>query len=246
MRTIICTMFYFVAAVMLTLTGSGVASATTLVDTTWGLGAPWQGSQNFTASGQLSQELNADVEFAVFAAGDFQGFLNENGIVYNDPAPNEFIYAYQITQITEATAGISLLSVGLQGNEALGQSGVTFIPMATDYGTYSPLPSQDPDLTGGGPGVSTSSTWNNLPGWAAGGVCRFARWRHRQSDRRGRRGTEEVLRRLAPDLQSRQPPPGGCGQDQAHQQSCRQRLYRRGRSREQALRPGAEWRPVRV
>jgi hypothetical protein len=168
MRTIICTMFCFVAAVMLT--GSGVASATTLVDTSFGLGVPWQGSQNFTASGPLSQELNADVEFAVFAAGNFQEFLDENGIVFNDPAPNEFIYAYQITQITEATAGISVFSVGLNGNEALGQSGVTFIPMIADYGTYSPLPSQDPDLTGGGPGVNTSSTWNGLPGWATNGA----------------------------------------------------------------------------
>jgi hypothetical protein len=161
-------MFCFVAAVMFT--GSGVASATTLVDTSFGLGAPWQGSQNFTNTGPLSQELDADVEFAVFAAGDFQEFLDENGIVYNDPAPAEFIYAYQIAQITKTTAGISSLSVGLNGNEALGQSGVTFIPMATDYGTYSPQPTADSDIVGGGPGESTSSTWNGLPGFAPNGA----------------------------------------------------------------------------
>ena len=147
-------------AMAVVLGSSGTASASTLATTAYALG-PWQGSHSYVAAGVLSQNLDATVEFAVFAPGDFQDFLStENNINFVDPAPSEFIYAYQITPITEATAGISIFTVGLNSNESTGIEGVSFIPMGTNHGGYSPLPAADPLLVGGGPGVSDSSQWN--------------------------------------------------------------------------------------
>ncbi|NOY41247.1 MAG: PEP-CTERM sorting domain-containing protein [Planctomycetes bacterium] len=153
------------------------AQATTLQTTTFAyndgngpsLGV-WQGSQNYTGA-LFFNTLDADVEFAVFAPGNFQGFLNENGIVFADPAPSEYIYAYQIVNIAPGTSAVTNFTVGLQSDESLGISGVTFIPAATDYGTYSQTPIQDPVSTGGGPGVDSSSAWAHfglLPGEASG------------------------------------------------------------------------------
>jgi len=144
-----------VLGIVIALATAGQASATTLATTAEALGS-WQGSQNYSVPGAL----NATVEYAVFAPGDFDNFLSvENNIDFTDPAPTEFIYAYQFTDITQATSGITIFTVGLNGNELLGASGVSFIPAATDYGTYTPAPTDDPFSTGGGPGVSTSSQW---------------------------------------------------------------------------------------
>ena len=153
------------------------ASASTLATTNFALnnGAGpdsgiWRGSQNYSAV-QFFNSLDADVEFAVFAPGDFQGFLDENGILYSDPAPGEYIYAYQVLNISSGTSGVTGLSVGLDGNEDLGAVAPTFIPAATNYGTYSPAPTQDPGGVGGGPGIQQSSVWNPLaflPGQASG------------------------------------------------------------------------------
>jgi len=140
--------------IVIALATAGQASATTLATTAEALGS-WQGSQNYSVPGTL----DATVEYAVFAPGDFDNFLSvENNINFSDPAPTEFIYAYQFTDITLATSGITIFTVGLNGNELLGASGVSFIP-AADHGTYTPAPTDDPTLTGGGPGVSTSSQW---------------------------------------------------------------------------------------
>ena len=153
------------------------AKATTLSTTGHALnngsgpdGGIWRGSENYSGT-LFFDSVDADVEFAVFAPGDFQSFLDENSINFVDPAPGEFIYAYQILNIAGGTTGVTGLSVGLDGNEALGAIAPTFIPVAAGYGTYSPAPIQDPGGTGGGPGVTTSSVWNPLaftPGEASG------------------------------------------------------------------------------
>lgn len=156
---------------------AGTASATTLATTSHAL-PTWQGSVNYTAAGPLSQNLDATVEYAVFGPGGFQDFLDENGIVFADPtAGSENIYAYQITEIVTATAGISALTVGHDGSESLGASGVTYIPLATNHGAYAPQPADDPLVVGGGPGVSTSSQWlygGSLVAGEAGGILFYS------------------------------------------------------------------------
>ena len=138
----------------------GTVFASTLATTSQAFNG-WQGSQHYSASGALSNNLDAEVEYAVFNGSGFQDFLDENGIIYADPSGgSEYTYAYQIVEVTEATAGLSKFTVGLLGNESLGSVGVTFIPQATNYGAYAPLPSDDPSSVGGGPGISTSSQWS--------------------------------------------------------------------------------------
>ncbi len=148
---------------MVVLTTSGQASASTLASTPEALGA-WQGSHNFN----VPAVLDATVEYAVFAPGaGFQNYLDNNSIVFADPAPGEYTYAYQFTDISAAPAGISTFTVGLQGDEALGASGVTFVPAAA----FPPTPpSNDPLSTGGGPGVSTSSQWTYFGFLGVGGT----------------------------------------------------------------------------
>jgi len=129
----------------------------------------WQGSQSY--SGSLAfHTLNAVVEFAVFAPGNFQTFLTtENNINFVDPAPSEYIYAYQIVEVVAGTTAVERFTVASDSDEVLGISGVTFIPYTTDYGTYPLQPIRDPSFTEGGPGESgTSSAWFADPGYAPG------------------------------------------------------------------------------
>ena len=153
-----------------------VAHATTLATTTYALDSNgpssgvWQGSQHYSNS-LLMNTLDADVEFAVFGPGNFQSFLDENGIDFPDANDtelinafqNEFIYAYQIVDIATATTAVSNFTVGLQNDEFAGITGVTYIPHATDYGAYPLQPVRDPTSTGGGPGVDSSSAWGTAP-----------------------------------------------------------------------------------
>ena len=162
MRNLICTVLL---CGMLLAFGSNMAQASTLVNTPYAM-AGWQGSQLYVSI--LGDTLDATVEYAVFAPGSgFQDFLNEptSPIDYTNPAPGEYIYAYQIVDVALTSGDINVFSVGLDSNEVAGSTGVTYIPIATDYGTYSPQPSTnsvDPSPTGG-PGVSSSSTWNFAP-----------------------------------------------------------------------------------
>ena len=154
----------------------GGAYASTLATTSFALdnglgpdGGKWRGSQDYFFNAFINV-LDVTAEFAVFAPGDFQGFLGENLIDFTDPAPGEYIYAYQIVDIDVGSTGLTNFSVGLDGNESLGAVAPTFIPFTTDYGTYSPTPTQDPSQPGGGPGVDTSSVWADLPGFGPGEV----------------------------------------------------------------------------
>jgi len=157
-------------AMLVALYTSGRATAITLA--TSGNALPtWQGSQSYVAAGALGQTLDATIEYAVFAPGDFQEFLTtENNIQFADPAPSEFIYAYQITDIVSATAGITIFTVGLDDDESTGISGVTYIPKALDHDTYSPLPTNDPAFLGPGPGGGDSSQWGSFGALTTGGA----------------------------------------------------------------------------
>lgn len=158
------------------------AQATTLATTGHALndgfgpnGGIWQGNQSYAGVGFFGGTLAASVDFAVFAPATFQNFLDENGINFVDPAPSEYIYAYQIVSNT-GTNSITNLTVGLQSNEAAGISGVTFVPVAANAG-YTPGAVQDPASAGGGPGGNSSSAWGYLPGLPApelGGVLFYS------------------------------------------------------------------------
>ena len=157
MRTLVN--IFGVCVVVMLVAGAGTAQATTLSDTSHSYLGAWQGSQSY-AGALLSDTLSAEVEYAVFAPGKFQDFLDENGIVFTDPADSEYIYAYQIVSIDPNTTPVTLLSVGLQNDEDLGSSGVTYISHTEDYGAYTLVPIRDPASTSGGPGMDFSSTWS--------------------------------------------------------------------------------------
>ena len=160
--------FHAVTSAIILVAFSGAAQATTLATTTEALSG-FQGSQSYQATVALNT-LDAEVEYAVFAPGNFQSFLDENGILTADPAPGEYTYAYQIVDVPAGTSSVTNLSVAMQGDEAAGSSGVTFIGRAVDYGTYALSPDVDPGATGGGPGVSTSAVWAFLPGIPPGQI----------------------------------------------------------------------------
>lgn len=168
--------FNALALGMLMIFAAGRASATTLATTSQALGG-WQGTVNFSAVGVLGHTLNSTVEYAVFGGGAFQDFLDENGILYNEPAAGEYVYAYQLVSISATNPGITTFTVGLNGNESLGATGVKYVPLATNHGTYSPLPANNPTAVGGGPGVSTSSQWmyfGSLTNGEASGILYYS------------------------------------------------------------------------
>ena len=113
--------------------------------------------------------MSGTVEFAVFAPGDFQSFLDDNGILFSDPAPSEYIYAYQVVDIPAGDT-VTNFSVGIDNDEAAGIAGVSYVPAATDYGSYPYVPTMDPANTSGGPGSgSYSVTWDAvLPSFGPG------------------------------------------------------------------------------
>lgn len=172
MRTLVN--FIGFCVVVMLVTGASTTQASSLLTTSHAYQGTWQGSQHFSGVNAIfGDALEADVEWAVFAPGKYQDFLDENGIVFNDPAPSEYIYAYQVNNGSDPNASdVTNFTVGLNSNESLGISGVTFIPHATDYGTLPLQPIRDPGGTGGGPGVESSSIWPATPGsgFAAGEV----------------------------------------------------------------------------
>ena len=95
----------------------------------------WSGDIHATALGWFGDELDARVDFGVFGPGvdgdgktAFQNFLDANAIggyvtggIYihpNWPLPDasEFVYAYQITEITKATPGIGIMTAAVDLN----------------------------------------------------------------------------------------------------------------------------------
>lgn len=59
------------------------------------------------------QSIFSDVDYAVFAPGSFQSFLNANNISFTDPTGgSDFIYAYQIF-VESAAPGVFDFTVGI-------------------------------------------------------------------------------------------------------------------------------------
>jgi hypothetical protein len=116
-----------IAAVATTMTVASEATAGPLATSNFALNdgfgpdaGRWHGSANVMGAA-FGDTLNAQVDWAVFAPGKFQLFLNSQGIAQVDPSgPNELIYVYQITSVTDALPGIDALTVGIDSSDGRG------------------------------------------------------------------------------------------------------------------------------
>lgn len=93
----------------------------------------------------------AEVDWAAFQHGDFQLYLNSQGIAQSDPsAAGEIVYVYQISSVTSASPGIDTLTVGVDAADGRGTvSAPSFV--ATGLAASKPP-------TGGGDNT-TSMAW---------------------------------------------------------------------------------------
>lgn len=76
----------------------------------------WQGSHAYSRTAPAGPNaITGTLEYAVFAPGAFQAFLNDHfgGPPPFDPAPGEVVYAYQLLDVTVANPGVTKISVGL-------------------------------------------------------------------------------------------------------------------------------------
>jgi hypothetical protein len=65
--------------------------------------------------------ISAEVDWAAFAPGGFQQYLNSQAIAQVDPSEaNEVTYVYQITSIAAASPGIETLTVGVDAADGRG------------------------------------------------------------------------------------------------------------------------------
>lgn len=123
------------AAVCCTLVGSqSVAGplSTTALALNDGFGpaaGAWRGTVLITGAA-LGDTITAEVDWAAFAPGDFQQYLNSQAIAQVDPSgPLEVTYVYQISAVTAASPGIDTLTVGVDAGD--GRGGVlapSFVP----------------------------------------------------------------------------------------------------------------------
>ena len=89
----------------------------------------WRGTVNI-AGAAFGDTITAEVDWAAFAPGGFQQYLNSQAIAQPDPSgPGEVTYVYQITSVTAALPGIDTLTVGIDAAD--GRGGVlapAFVP----------------------------------------------------------------------------------------------------------------------
>jgi hypothetical protein len=89
----------------------------------------WHGTVAI-AGAAFGDTVSAQVDWAAFHHGDFQLYLNSQGIAQVDPsAVGEIVYVYQITTVTSASPGIDALTVGLDASDGRGVvSAPSFVP----------------------------------------------------------------------------------------------------------------------
>jgi hypothetical protein len=78
----------------------------------------------------LGDNVVAEVDWAVFSLGNFQSYLDGQGIAQVDPSNfDELIYVYQIASVTAASPGIDTLTVGIDAPDDRGSvSAPSFVP----------------------------------------------------------------------------------------------------------------------
>ena len=80
----------------------------------------WHGSVAI-AGAAFGDVVIAEVDWAVFGYGDFQLYLNSQGIAQVDPsAAREMAYVYQVSSVTSASPGIDTLTVGVDPDDGRG------------------------------------------------------------------------------------------------------------------------------
>lgn len=88
----------------------------------------WHGTVSI-AGAAFGDTLVADVDWAAFAPGDLQLYLNGQGIAQVAPGgPGEVAYVYQIVSVTSASPGVDTLTVGVDAGDGRGSaSAPTFV-----------------------------------------------------------------------------------------------------------------------
>jgi hypothetical protein len=80
----------------------------------------WHGTVSIVGAA-FGDTVVAEVDWAAFAPGKFQQYLNSQAIAQVDPsAPLEVTYVYQITSVTAASPGIDTLTVGVDAADGRG------------------------------------------------------------------------------------------------------------------------------
>jgi hypothetical protein len=127
-------------------------------------GALVSGTANhFEAPGGFSflPGVDVDADYAVFAPGDFQTFLNDNAIVALDPSGGaSFVYVYQLFNVAAPPgAGTELFTVGVDALDPLDGAAPTFISL---LGSVDPATTAFNGGTNSGPtsGVDGSVVWD--------------------------------------------------------------------------------------
>lgn len=89
----------------------------------------WRGSVSIVGAA-FGDTVVAEVDWAAFAPGNFQLYLNSQAIAQLDPSgPGEVAYVYQITSVTNANPGVDTLTVGLEAADGRGVVlAPTFVP----------------------------------------------------------------------------------------------------------------------
>jgi hypothetical protein len=130
--------------------GTQYASGGVLLSDGNAMGSPWQGSVTYNS--QLLDVYSAELEYAVYAPGNFEVTFGSVGVDAND-----YVYAYQFVSVTQGTynsldAWIDLFSVGLtDGDEDPQQIG-----HVSGYGDVDPnTQSFDPSP----PATPTQARW---------------------------------------------------------------------------------------
>jgi hypothetical protein len=109
--------------------GSAVAEAGALGTTNRAIsvggpdGGYWRGIVPFDIDpvfpGVFDDEVEGVLEWAVFAPGKFQLFLDDNAIAAFDPAPGEVVYAYHVSAIAAAFPGVDTVTVGIDQTDVV-------------------------------------------------------------------------------------------------------------------------------
>lgn len=103
----------------------------------------WHGTVSIT-SAAFGNTVIAEVDWAAFLHGDFQLYLNSQGIAQADPSvAGEVVYVYQIASVTNVTPGIDTLTVGIDAGDGRGTVlAPSFIPTGAP-GSKAPLSGGD-------------------------------------------------------------------------------------------------------
>jgi hypothetical protein len=115
----------------------------------------WRGSIPISKTASFgNNKVEALLEWAAFAPGDFSLYLAANAPLATDPsAPGEVTYAYQIVSVAAAVPGVQKLTVGWDSGDELKLGSVVPITVPLTPGTASSSSASQ----------STQAIWNFSP-----------------------------------------------------------------------------------